>query len=152
MFSSATSLLTMICGPSVLTGLLLVGCGTVVDASMADDEATQARMGHEFKIKVGQLIKIEGEDLQIRFKAVAQDSRCPADVNCVWAGNAEVALDLLEGKCTTTLTLNTHDSNAPEKGKAGRYGLKLVKLDPYPRSDRKIAPDDYVATLMVSKE
>ena len=142
----------MICGPSVLTGLLLFGCGTVVDASMDGEDVTQARMGHEFKIKVGQLIKIEGEDLQIRFKAVAQDSRCPADVNCVWAGNAEVALDLLEGKCTTTLTLNTHDSNAPEKGKAGRYGLKLVKLDPYPRSDRKIAPDDYVATLMVSKE
>ena len=32
------------------------------------------------------------------------------------------------------------------------YKVKLVELGPYPRSDRKIAPRDYTATLLVSKE
>jgi hypothetical protein len=150
MLLSATSLITIAGGGFVLTSLLLFG-STMVDASFSDDEA-QARVGHEFKIKAGDLMKIDGEDLKIKFKNVAQDSRCPEDVNCVWAGNAEVLLELTEGKCTTALTLNTQDSNALDKGKAGHYRFKLVKLDPYPRSDRKIAPGDYVATLLVSKE
>jgi hypothetical protein len=150
MLLSATSLITVVGGGFVLASLLLFA-GTVVDGSFADDDE-QARAGHEFKIKVGDVIKIDGEDLKIKFKNVAQDSRCPADVNCVWAGNAEVVLELTEDKCTSALTLNTQDSNEPDKGKAGRYKFKLVKLDPYPRSDRKIAPGDYVATMLVSKE
>jgi hypothetical protein len=35
-------------------------------------------------------------------------------------------------------------------GKVG-FDVKLVEFSPYPRSDQKIAADDYVVTLLVSK-
>jgi hypothetical protein len=92
--------------------------------------------------------------LRIKFVAVEDDSRCPADVKCVWVGNAAVRLDVStsrrDGK---SLTLNTSRSSAlvGETQYQG-YKLRLVELNPYPRSDQKIAAGDYTVTLLVSKE
>lgn len=111
-----------------------------------------ARLGKELSVKAGQQLKLDGVDFQVKFVGVPQDSRCPSDVNCVWAGNAEVVLSLSYSKCTTNLTLNTHDGpQTKQEGRVGDFLVKLVKLDPYPRSDKKIAPNDYVATLVVTK-
>lgn len=153
MISTTTRLLVLAFGAFVLISLMPFGSGIVMSADSAGDEVTQARVGQEFSVKLGQQLKIEGEDLQIKFAAVTEDSRCPADVNCIWAGNARVALDLIENKCTTRITVNTQsNSQAADEGKSGRYRVKLVKLDPYPRTDRKTAPGDYSATLLISKE
>jgi hypothetical protein len=43
------------------------------------------------------------------------------------------------------LHTSTSESQAPYLS----YVVKLVTLAPYPRSDRPIRPDDYVATLVV---
>lgn len=136
----------------VLACSLLLGCGTAFNLKSAEDQTTP-RVGQEFSIKVGQQLKLEGVDLQIKFTGVPQDSRCPANVNCVWAGNAEVALDLFHDKCDTIITLNTHRATgAGNEGKVGSFRIKLVKLDPYPHTEQKISPGDYTATLLVTRE
>jgi hypothetical protein len=92
--------------------------------------------------------------LRIKFVAVEDDSRCPADVKCVWAGNAAVRLEVSTNRRdSTSLTLNTSRSSAlvGETQYQG-YKLRLVELNPYPRSDQKIAAGDYTVTLLVSKE
>ena len=111
------------------------------------------RPGREFKLKVGRQVTVKGTKLRIRFVTVENDSRCPSDVTCVWAGNAAVRLQLGTGKGSKTVTLNT--SKSPSfvgETEYHGYKVKLVELGPYPRSDRKIAPRDYTATLLVSKE
>ena len=116
------------------------------------DQAS-ARTGQQFAIKVGQELKLADADLQVKFVAVSQDSRCPADVNCVWAGQAEVVLNVKHNNCTSALTLTLPKNNqASDEGKAGGFRLKLVKLDPYPRTDQKISPNDYRASLIVTKD
>ena len=133
--------------------LVLLGGGLVLQTNSATAKQTTAQAGKEFSLKIGQQVKLDDVDLQLKFVAVPQDSRCPSNVNCVWAGNAEVALDLLHDKCTTILTLNTHTkSPASDEGKVGDFRIKLIKLDPYPRSDQKISPSDYTATFLVTKE
>jgi hypothetical protein len=117
--------------------------------------AQTARVGREFKIKAGRVVTLDGGRLRVRFVRVAEDSRCPLDVDCVWAGNAEVLFEVggrgWGGK--KTLTLNTNASpERPGEGRYGRYTLKLVSLSPQPRSGRKIAAAQYTATLLVSKE
>jgi hypothetical protein len=42
----------------------------------------------EFTLKVGETGKAPREQLQVDFISVADDSRCPKGVTCVWAGNA----------------------------------------------------------------
>jgi hypothetical protein len=111
------------------------------------------RVGREFKLKVGQQVTVKGTKLRIRFVAVENDSRCPSDVTCVWAGNAAVQFQLGTGRGSKTVTLNTSKSPSfAGETEYGGYKLKLVDLSPYPRSDRKIARGDYTATLLVSKE
>ena len=151
MISTATRVLGLICGPFLLIHLLL-GFGAVTNTAVPRNNAPQVKIGQEFPVKVGQQIVV-GDDLRLKFAAVPEDSRCPSDVNCVWAGNAVVTVELTEGQCTTTLRLNTHQNpQSPENAKAGPYRVKLVKLDPYPRSTQKISAGDYTATLVVIKD
>jgi hypothetical protein len=117
--------------------------------------AQTARVGREFKVKVGRVVTLDGGGLRVRFARVASDSRCPVDVNCVWAGNAEVLFEVgakaWRGKTTLKLNTNAGGQGASE-AKFGRYTVKLVNLNPQPRSNRKIASGRYTATLLVSKE
>ena len=117
--------------------------------------AQTARVGSEFKIRVGWVLALDRDRLMLRFARVASDSRCPEDVNCVWAGNAEVLVEvggrLWRGKQTLTLKTDAGGRGASE-AKYGRYTVKLVNLSPRPRGDRKIPPGRYTATLLVSKE
>lgn len=133
----------------VLTcGLLL--CGLVVEVA-----AQTARVGREFRVKAGRGVTLDGGRLRVRFVEVESDSRCPADVDCIWAGNAQVRFEVggRGGRGKKSLTLNTSGSpQLPNEARYGRYTLKLVGLAPQTRSDDKIAPDQYTATLLVSKE
>src|SRR5262249_58503750 len=43
-------------------------------------------------LAIGQEAPVEGTGLRILFRAVSDDSRCPADVTCVWEGDAGGAL------------------------------------------------------------
>jgi hypothetical protein len=131
-----------------LTCVLLLG-------DYAAAAAQTARVGREFKLKAGRVVALDGGRLRVRLVRVESDSRCPADVDCVWAGNAEVLFEVgaRGGAGKTTLTLNTNASpERPGEGRYGRYTLKLVGLAPRPRSTAKIAPGQYTATLLVSKE
>ena len=136
-----------------MTGVALFGCpgGVARDGGAAQ----AARVGREFKVKVGRAVTLERGGLRLRFAGVAEDSRCPIDVTCVWAGNAEVLIEVstkgLRGKRTLRLNTNTSPERAGE-GKDGRYTVKLVGLSPQPRSGRKISAGEYTATLLVVKE
>ena len=137
-------------GPAqlVLTCVLLLVCQVVA-------EAQAASVGSEFKIKAGRVVTLDGGRLRVRFVRVTSDSRCPVDVDCVWAGNAEVLLEVggqrWRGK--RTLRLNTNASpERPGEGRHSRYTLKLLGLSPQPRSNRKIAPGQYTATQLDLKE
>ena len=133
---------------------LLLGCsGVIVARTYAKDApgvARAARDGREFKLSVGQ--RVSFGKLQIKFTLVESDSRCPKDVECVWAGNAAVRLRLTSGRRAKTVTLNTGRSSAFSDETAYQgYRIKLVNLTPYPRSDRKNTARDYKLTLSVSK-
>ena len=129
-----------------------------VEAFAAPRRAAPARterVGREFKIRVGRTVTFKGESLRLRFVRVPEDSRCPTNVDCIWAGNAEVLIEASAGgaRGKRVLALNTNAS----QGRAGeveyrRYTVKLVGLSPYPQSTRKIRPGEYIATLLVVKD
>ena len=110
-----------------------------------------ATLGQEFKLKAGREVRLKGAPLKIRFASVAEDSRCPQGVDCVWSGNARVALVVeREGGPAVNVELNTHVE--PKTAAAEGYELALVGLSPYPRAEEKIKPQDYAATLVVRRK
>ena len=137
-----------------ITGALLFACAQVLVAKTpVDDVVKVTRMNRAFTLKVGERAMLEGTQLRIKFMAVESDSRCPKNVTCVWAGNAAVSLYLSTRTGNMTITRNT--STSPQFVTDSEYRgfrVKLVSLSPYPRSKRKIALGDYIATLLVSKE
>lgn len=113
--------------------------------------AIQVQANREFDIASGQEAHIQGTPIVVRFRSVSNDSRCPIDVQCVWAGNAVVGLTLTLGEGPSTeLSLNT--GLDPKVTKLGGSTIKLVGLKPAPKAGKPITPANYVATLEVNPD
>jgi len=104
-------------------------------------------LGQSFELHPG-TSAVLSDGLKVTFDGVRADSRCPMDVVCVWAGDATVALRLSQPPATQAERA-LHTDPAGAEAQYLSYVITLVALAPYPRSDRQIRPDDYVATLRV---
>ena len=130
-------------GAVALLFAIIIGCA-------ARSDAKEKMLGQEFNLKIGQKARIKGEDLTINFSSVAEDSRCPEGVDCIWAGNAKIVLKLSKSNgASTSIELNTNTE--PREKSFERYEIVLKKLSPYPKKDSSIKKKDYVATLVVKK-
>lgn len=91
-------------------------------------------------------------DLRVTFAQVVEDSRCPASVVCAWAGNGAIRLDVIAGGGAQSVTLNTAGaSNFPREGSAAGYTFTLLQLDPQPQTTDAIPPQQYRATIRVTR-
>ena len=96
-------------------------------------------------LRVGEPVAAGG-GWTLRFDRVEDDSRCAVDVQCVWAGEATVVL-------TATSPAGEADEvrivvfEGDDTGSVDGLELTVLTLEPQPRSDRPIAPGDYVVTL-----
>ena len=133
---------------------LPLGClGPVTERPHDGDEPVGVRLGQEFNLRIGQQAAVGAEGVRVRFASVVNDSRCPVDATCVWAGNAEVLIEAVANGSSAGLKLNTHGgANLPKEGRHQRYSVVLVALGPQPRRDSGIKATDYVATLVIRKE
>lgn len=109
----------------------------------------RAHLGQEFTFKVGEQVVISEAGLKISFASVEEDSRCPKGVDCIWAGNGKIIVNVKKGGAKAIGTqLNTNVG--AKQARLYAYDIKLVGLNPYPQKDVKIKPDDYGATLIVT--
>ena len=78
-------------------------------------------------MQVGDTVTIDGEALSLTYDRLLEDSRCPEDVQCVWAGNARIALTAGKvGSATGRLELNT--TSEPKSASYEGYVVTLVDL------------------------
>ena len=114
-------------------------------------KAEVIRLGQEFELKINQEGTIEGEGLAVAFESVLQDGRCPEGVDCIWAGNAKIKIRLGKQKQTPgAVELNT--GVKPKSSSFLDYEIKLVALNPRPKADKPVEPNEYKATLIVVKK
>jgi len=93
---------------------------------------------------------IQRSGTKIKFLDVVEDSRCPVDVNCVWAGNAKVKVEVRSGRGRPRI-FELNSALAPTVISYAGYDFKLVNLTPALRSNVRINPDKYVATIEVKR-
>ena len=139
---------------SVATVLLLLGSpSSLIGRPDAAGMPVRVRLGQEFSLRVGQQAALAGGRFRVRFASVLNDSRCPADVTCVWAGNAEVLIEAEAGRSRARLNLNTNGgTNFPKERKHQQYTVELVALAPQPRQNSGKKAMDYVATLVIRRK
>ncbi len=125
----------------IATVILVLGFG----ALPADAAQRQERV----RVQVNTEKRAPKSRLNIRFVELIEDSRCPADTNCIWAGNARIKVRVSKNGRSHEMTLDTNGKD--RSGVAEGYSIKLTGLTPIPRSNIRINRNGYVATFEIVK-
>lgn len=126
--------------------------GTLVVRDDDVDAGREVALDQEFTMEVGDMVAVDGSHLLIRFVGVDEDSRCPSDVQCPWAGNAEVRLEFSSDNAEFApqqRVVNT--SLEPRSVEFMGMTIAVVDLTPYPISTQQIDPASYVVKLIVTR-
>lgn len=96
------------------------------------------------KIDYQDTIKIIPDDIIISFDTVLEDSRCPINAMCVWAGRVKIEF---------TITIDGHSTSLQKEVKEhftiGDYYFELVLVNPYPELDSEYTMEDYNIDMLI---
>jgi len=68
------------------------------DAVIMNDELVHATLNETFTIRVRQSVQLENEDFNIQILSVLEDSICPEDAQCIWAGAVVIHVKVKYGQ------------------------------------------------------
>jgi hypothetical protein len=123
--------------------LCLGACGP----SSSDSPPAPLELAVEGSLRAGASTGVKGESIQVTFVEVTEDSRCPKDTTCAWAGEVKTTLaarigsepvvqrEVLEGRSMIVEP----------------YRITVTRVLPDPLSTQKTAPGDYRISLIVVK-
>jgi len=108
-------------------------------------------IGEEFYLRIGESASIRGEDLQVRFLDVTEDSRCPKGVTCIWEGRVSCLVEITYRESLESVLLTEPGSNDfPTEQSFHEYRL-TYHIEPYPQAGSEIAEEEYQLHLKMSK-
>jgi len=140
---------SMTSSAAALLAVLALGCGGKSTEPEVDANVTVLSAPAEIELRFGQEVQVGGGVLRVTFAGVAEDSRCPADVVCVWQGNAGVEIGVRMGMGPTfPLRLNT--TVEPRDARWQDLRFTLLEVQPYPRTDTPRGLEDYSIKLRIT--
>ena len=98
-------------------------------------------------IKAGQAKTESRSKLKIKFISVIEDSRCPEGVNCIWAGNAKIKVEIKSSRTTKIFEFNT--GMGPKGDILDGWAINLEELTPYPKNNITTDPKRYQAKFTI---
>lgn len=132
------------------TGLAVMTLGAAA-AGCARNAPVEVSPGAEFELGIGETARVANGDLTITFERVVEDSRCPMDAVCVWAGRATIRLATRSGAADPVpLELSTREG--PDAAASGPFTIRLLAIAPPRRARDPGEPGPYRATLRVERE
>jgi hypothetical protein len=105
--------------------LALVACSSAATGIRVD--GPRLSDGDSFRMKPGTSVSVAGEG-KLSYVKVVNDSRCMPDVQCVWAGDAEVAFEW-RPTAGATDAFSLHTGKGDKSHPIGRHVLVLTGLD-----------------------
>lgn len=129
---------------SLAIALLLGSCAR-------ETEEVRVTLGQESSLRVGQSVTISGEELEIRFVEVVEDSRCPRDVTCVWEGKVSCIVEITYRESLHQVVLIQPGLTSQPSREPFREYQMSFHVEPYPEADWEIPKDDYRLLLRVVK-
>lgn len=137
-------------GILVIAGVLIFA-GKVTDGAHNNPTATTTSTAQMNKplpygrvtLKVGE--KAVFVNSFIKVLRVTEDSRCPQDVQCIWAGTLKVEVESVSGMGTSTSVIELGKSLTTEAEM-----ISFVGAAPYPKAGSALLASDYVLTFDVS--
>jgi hypothetical protein len=135
--------------------LFLRACpgGNQVKDNDADNSPVPAVLDNAFTLAHDQSAALESEDLAVKFVDVAEDSRCPVGVECIWQGQVKIDLEIKRqdgSPDTIQLTSLAGEPELAEKAVGDLY-IRLAKVEPQPMKGSVLTIFDYRITLTISR-
>ncbi|HUQ18646.1 MAG TPA: hypothetical protein VM099_03445 [Gemmatimonadaceae bacterium] len=132
----------------LLSVLALTACAVVGTSS---PNTKVVKSGEDFELSPTETAIVDQGAVTLTLVKVNEDSRCPIDVQCVWAG--DVALALLVGTNSNARNPSTiHTNLDPRTTIADGYKIEAVSVQPAPRSQSTIPQSSYRITFRVSRQ
>jgi hypothetical protein len=135
-----------------MRALVLVLC--LIAATTCDEKSPVGPtipLNQRFTLARSEVARVESTEVRVQFTAVTGDSRCPVDAICIQGGDAIVHIQVFDGSAAGSgYDLHTGDS-ARAAVSHGQMRIELLELQPYPFSSKTVAPDEYRATLIVTR-
>ena len=130
--------------------ILLILVATVI-LGLAACSHDGVSIGEDFSLHIGESASIRGEELQVRFLEVTEDSRCPRGVTCIWEGRVSCLVEITYRGSLDSLVLTEPGlTNFPPEQSFHEYKL-TYHIEPYPQAGTEIAEDEYRLHLKISK-
>ena len=121
--------------------LLSTGCG---------EKVSEYELGQEFVLPIENEAVIKGENLHIKFLEVTADSRCPRNVECVWAGEASYTLRISQGDASEQVEITQPGADESVTDVWQDYEIH-TSLGPYPQDPGDIEAGDYRLWISIKK-
>lgn len=128
----------------VLCGFLAIGC------DQTSPSGPNVALDQQFFLKSGELASIAGTAVRVQFVGVINDSRCPLNATCIAAGDASIAIAVVDDQGSSRYELHTD----PNRKNATHRDLQieLLELQPYPDTNRPTDPTAYRVALRASRK
>ncbi|REG85383.1 hypothetical protein [Algoriphagus antarcticus] len=128
-----------------LTASLFFSCNNGNDCEGFD-------LDKEFEIANNETLQNCPKNISVTLLDI-QDSRCPAGVNCIWAGMIVIEGQLkIDGKNTDfQLSTNENASGFPQEFSTSEYTVNLIDAFPYPDLNNPQKPEEKRAIFVISK-
>ena len=120
---------------TLLAGALLTCCGGGNADPLA--QPLEGHAGAEYVIGYGETVQVGG-GLSLEFTTLAEESRCPVDVDCICEGNARILMTWRSPRGEVEFELNTHP-NRQTSALVDSRSVTLRKLEPYPGTGAQTA-------------
>jgi hypothetical protein len=116
------------------------------------------QLDNKINLTLNKEISISDENIHLTFTQVKDESRCPETWTCLWEGEATIQLKIQKGETVEIFDLKYKGgdcSNCGEMVNLLGYGIKLVKLLPFPDDEfYKVQPlnfEDYEIIIEIKK-
>ena len=130
-----------------------MGWIAVLLLSVSCNQPLPAMLGTPFDLRVGRAATVQSGEIDVLFRRVVSDSRCPRDVQCVRGGEAFVTIEARTSgtpRETLELCLGCGDDSSGGADHGG-YRIRIVKLEPYPVSTVERDSTAYIGTFVVER-
>ncbi|WP_299177649.1 hypothetical protein [uncultured Chryseobacterium sp.] len=140
--------------------LLLINCQAQMETKTAEAANTQEASTKEngiIYLREGENKFLKEYEMNVTFKGVSEDSRCPKGVNCIWAGAAVAQVEVM-GIATRPVIMNLATTEYPgrnyhQSANFNGYTISLAELTPYPTAQdgSKILSGNYKIGITIKK-
>ena len=127
------------------------------NTGVIENKPTSTKNGMIY-LKEGQNIYLNEYKMNVTFKRMVEDSRCPKDVQCIWAGNATAEVEFM-GVSTRPRVLQLSTTNDANKGhfttqNFNGYSISLAEVSPETTSAKgfKSLQGSYKIAIKIEKQ